>query len=70
MGIADHDEVTPIAGQGLQQGHLPGVGVLVLVHEHVPVARPELVAVGVRLDRRPADEVGVVRRSLLSRLVR
>ena len=34
VGVADRDEVAPVAGQRLQQAHLRGVGVLVLVDEH------------------------------------
>ena len=58
--VAHHREVAPVAGQRAEQGDLAGVGVLVLVHEHVLPARAELVAVGLGLDHGAADEVGVV----------
>ncbi len=33
VGVPDHDHVPPVAGDGLQQPHLGGIGVLVLVDE-------------------------------------
>ena len=58
--VADHHEVSPVSGERLEQGDLAGVGVLVLVDEHVAELAPQLVAVGGRLDHRAPDQVGVV----------
>ena len=60
VGVADDGEVAAVAGQRAEQGDLPGVGVLVLVDEDVAPARAQLVAVGLGLDHRAADQVGVV----------
>ena len=58
--VAHHDEVAAVAGEGAEQGDLAGVGVLVLVDEHVPELPSQLGPVGGRLDDRAADQVGVV----------
>ena len=58
--VAHHGEVAAVAGERAQQRDLARVGVLVLVHEDVRVARPELVAVRLGLDDRAPDQVGVV----------
>ena len=58
--IAHHGEVATVTGDGAQQRDLARVGVLVLVHEDVRVARPQLVAVRLCLDDRAPDQVGVV----------
>ncbi len=63
--VAHRHQVAPVAGQRAQQGHLPGVGVLVLVDEDVLEPRPQLVAVHLRLDRGSADQVGVVGEALV-----
>ena len=58
--VADDDQVAAVAGERPEQGDLAGVGVLVLVDEDVAEPRPQLVAVGLGLDHRAADQVGVV----------
>ena len=63
VGIADHHEVAAVTGERLEQRDLAGIGVLVLVDEHVAVAPAQLVAVGARLDDRAPDQVGVVGRT-------
>ena len=67
--VADDDEVAAVAGEGAEQGHLAGVGVLVLVDEDVLELTPQLVAVGRRLDHRAADQVGVVGGGLVVEVV-
>ena len=62
--VADDGEVAAVAGQRPEQRHLAGVGVLVLVDEDVAQPGAQLVAVGLGLDRGPADQVGVVGRAL------
>ena len=44
--VADDGEVAAVAGERPEQRDLAGVGVLVLVDEHVRGAGPQLVAVG------------------------
>ena len=60
MRVADDGEVAAVARQGAEQRHLARVGVLVLVDEDVAEPRPQLVAVGLGLDDRAPDQVGVV----------
>ena len=60
MRIADRHQVAAVSGELGQQSHLTGIGVLVFVDEHVLVGGPQLVAMIGRLDRGPADQVGVV----------
>ena len=58
--VADHGQVAAVAGDRLEKGDLTGVGVLVLVDEHVAEPGAQLVAVGLGLDRGATDQVGVV----------
>ena len=62
VGVADHHEVAPITGDGLQQPLLGRVGVLVLVHDHEVVARPQRRASlrGLCVRDCACDELGVV----------
>jgi hypothetical protein len=69
VGIAHDDQVAAVAGEGTEQVDLTGVGVLVLVDEHVVVLRAELVAVRVRLDDGAPDQVGVVGGGLVVEVV-
>ena len=62
--IADGDQVAAVARNRPEQRHLTGVGVLVLVHEHARVPRPQLRLVDPRLDHAARDQVGVVDRGL------
>ncbi len=58
--VADDREIPAVAGDRPEQRNLAGVGVLVLVDEDVSEPRPQLLAVGLGLDRGPANEIGVV----------
>ena len=58
--VTDDDQVAAVAGERAEQGDLAGVGVLVLVDEHVPELPAQLVAVGVASIDGAADQVGVV----------
>ena len=60
VGVADDGEVAAVAGERTQQRHLAGVGVLVLVDEHVAQPGAQLVAVPLGLHDGAGDEVGVV----------
>ncbi len=63
--VTDHDQVAAVAGQRAEQRDLAGVGVLVLVDEHVPELPAQVVAMGRRLDDGAPDQVGVVGRGLV-----
>ena len=58
--VADDGEVAAVAGERTQQRDLAGVGVLVLVDEHVAQPGAQLVAVPLGLHDGAGDEVGVV----------
>ena len=63
--VTHDDKVAAVAGERAQQGDLAGVGVLVLVDEHVPELPAQVVAMGRRLDDGAPDQVGVVGRGLV-----
>ena len=66
VGVAHDDQVAAVAGERPEQRDLAGVGVLVLVDEHVQELRPQLVAVPLGLDHPARDQVGVVDRGLVA----
>ena len=66
VGVADHREVAAVARERLEQRDLAGVGVLVLVDEHVAEPAPQLGAVPLGLDHAARDQVGVVDRGLVA----
>ena len=62
VGIPDHDQLAPVPRQGVQQGFLRRVGVLVLVHQHrvVGLAFPALGRRAAEQPGRDPDDLRVV----------